>query len=165
MVIKMGCHKPKTLCETLFGPKNYLEELITDLCAAAYKEEWETVDGRVKEISLYNSEKVFKKLQERALFVLTDGNQRDLAYTIVAELDVKSLSKASRTELNKAVRDGVKDPWIYARFRASIAAVKYEFYIEYGKNEQKMIVSTLGYIVETEPDLAELAKTYLSKLA
>jgi hypothetical protein len=133
--------------------KNFIERMVN----YAKTEKWEEVDKRIKEIRRYDVSEVVDIVQY--LFQDEDGNIRDLAGTIVTELELKYLPQEKQQSVKELLRKGIRDEHPYAKFRATIAAIKHRLY---EKEDVYIMKDTLKKIQEEE--LRELAAFYLKKL-
>jgi hypothetical protein len=91
-----------------------------------------------------------------------EGSVRDLAATITAELNVKEVLPDTLPELKAYTTSGIYDEHKYARFRATIATIKHDWYQPIHVIKMK---GTLNDIIKTETgSLADLANEYLTKI-
>lgn len=143
--------------------ENAFKKDLKEAIKRAKKGDWNWVDEvfmqteyGITSVSLYNILEPY--------FNDESGDVRDLAYTKCIDIDKDKLGTKKWLGLRVKLNGGIDDPWIHARFRASVAAVKHGHYIYCAELSQNRIKATLEYIAKTEHDLEDMANEYLSKI-
>lgn len=143
----------------------YLERIVTNAVAFSVEdtaESWEMIDKELlPQILAY---KYHNTIAEKAIemYQQTQGPVRDLAGTLTAEIRIGELEAKMLAELKSYTLKGINDKHKYARFRATVATIKHNWYEQKHVNKMK---ETLSEIIEEGGDIGKLAKKYLSKLA